>query len=134
MTFGLVAAIGIMIVEMILFIRRATQMEGAFEKKVRVKVRELYEPVKKTWKKVFLIITSTLTLTLTATLTLTLTLILKPSALQEANAQMRSGALMTSLSQSNLNEDKDPNHNPNNDPFMAEIEETGQSLGKKKTN
>jgi hypothetical protein len=53
MTFGLVSAIGIMIVEMLLFIRRATQMEGAFEK--------------------------------------------KPSALQEADAQMRSGALLTSL-------------------------------------
>ena len=53
MTFGLVSAIGIMIVEMLLFIRRATQMEGAFEK--------------------------------------------KPSALEEANAQMRSGALLTSL-------------------------------------
>lgn len=52
MTFGLVSAIGIMIVEMLLFIRRATQMEMAFEK--------------------------------------------KPSALQEANAQMRSGALLTS--------------------------------------
>ena len=52
MTFGLVSAIGIMIVEMILFIRRATQMEGAYEK--------------------------------------------KPTALQESNAQMRSGALRIS--------------------------------------
>lgn len=52
MTFGLVSAIGIMIVEMVLFIRRATQMEGAYEK--------------------------------------------KPSALQESNAQMRSGALRIS--------------------------------------
>jgi hypothetical protein len=33
MTFGLVCAIGIMIVEMILFIRRATQMESTYEKK-----------------------------------------------------------------------------------------------------
>ena len=53
MTFGLVSAIFIMIVEMILFIRRATQMEGAYEK--------------------------------------------KPTAQQEANAQMRSGALLTSV-------------------------------------
>lgn len=52
MTFGLVSAIGIMIVEMILFIRRATQMETAYEK--------------------------------------------KPTPLQEANAQMRSGALLSS--------------------------------------
>ena len=52
MTFGLVSAIGIMIVEMILFIRRATQMEGVYEK--------------------------------------------APTALEEANAQIRSGALLTS--------------------------------------
>lgn len=32
MTFGLVCAIGIMIVEMIIFIRRATQMESTYEK------------------------------------------------------------------------------------------------------
>mmetsp|Transcript_11597 Transcript_11597/g.11234 ORF Transcript_11597/g.11234 Transcript_11597/m.11234 type:complete len:284 (+) Transcript_11597:30-881(+) len=59
MTFGLVSAIGIMVVEMLLFIRRATQMEGAFEK--------------------------------------------KPSALQEADAQMRSGALLTSLPSNHSN-------------------------------
>ena len=52
MTFGLVSAIGIMIVEMILFIRRATQMEAVYEK--------------------------------------------VPTALEEANAQIRSGALLTS--------------------------------------
>jgi hypothetical protein len=52
MTFGLVSAIGIMIIEMILFIRRATQMEAVYEK--------------------------------------------APTALEEANAQIRSGALLTS--------------------------------------
>ena len=52
MTFGLVSAVAIMVIEMILFIRRATQMEKAYEQ--------------------------------------------TPSALQESNAQKRSGALLTS--------------------------------------
>jgi hypothetical protein len=79
MTFGLVSAIGIMIVEMLLFIRRATQMEGAFEK--------------------------------------------KPSALQEADAQMRSGALLTSLpsNHSNCNGEISKTLPSNHSNFNTEI-------------